>query len=356
MSTRVSDNQRLELIDREAQSPLLAGIMHVGAPLIISVLIHTLLIGATGLVVLTSGRDVAQTLEYEATINTDAGEAVALIEDKPQQLDFQEVALAPLDISALSAPTAAPDIADLQFDEPTSLADALGGGGGPLGGGAGLRRGLLGVGSGSVGGGGLGTGLGTGLRLGRAGLWNVEVSANRVAYVVDFSGSLVTLEDALRRHLKRSVGELRESQSFNVVLFYGTRNQRPDAFQSKLIPATADNKRAFFEWIEEKSATGRTEPLPAVRKALGDRPEAIFFISDGRFPNEFVDEITQLNRNTSAQFACFLFDEAVMEETSDLPARPSENAARLERLAEQNLGRSSTRAYRTVTIEDLFDR
>lgn len=51
-------------------------------------------------------------------------------------------------------------------------------------------------------------------------------------------------------------------------------------------------------WLQTVSAGGGTYPTPAFRVAfaLSPRPDAIFFMTDGQFPENVVDEVANLNR------------------------------------------------------------
>ena len=42
-----------------------------------------------------------------------------------------------------------------------------------------------------------------------------------------------------------------------------------------------------------------TLPVPAMRQAIGLRPEVIYLLSDGEFLNQFCDDIRQANRGPS---------------------------------------------------------
>jgi hypothetical protein len=51
-------------------------------------------------------------------------------------------------------------------------------------------------------------------------------------------------------------------------------------------------------WLQTVTAAGGTYPTPAFRVALSlsPRPDAIFFMTDGLFPEQVVDEVANLNR------------------------------------------------------------
>ncbi len=333
--------------DREARNPFFRWSMHVGLPLALALVFHVSVLATAALVrfavVTTPAIEVG---EYEASLH-DVDVSGGFTFDETPTFDTSEdiQSLDDLQFSEIS-PT------DLTIDDATDISDF---GSGDFGLGSGEGGGILGLGGGAgeAGSGGLGSGLGQRMRIGSAGVWNLNVAANRIIYVVDFSGSIITVDEDLKRELKRSVGRLRPSQSFNVILFYGERRAVADPFAPALVPANGENKARFIEWIRAKAPQGRTEPLAAVERALKQQPEAIFFFSDGRFESSVVDEITSLNQRANAQIVCLLFDEAVFEDTSGLPPGINDQAQRLRNLAEQNKGRGKKAAFKIVTLKDL---
>jgi len=225
------------------------------------------------------------------------------------------------------------------------------------GGGLGIGDGSLsllgtGAGSGRAGTGGFGSGFGGGARIGRAGIWNLNIHTNKVVYVVDFSGSIIVAVDVLKRALKRSIGRLKPTQYFNVIVFYSSgggqdERVRTESFKPQLEPADEVNRREFFRWIDRKAPEGRTEPLAAIRRALALEPDAVFFFSDGYFDDSLVSRITRANADQRTRIYCLVFDEILLEDTSGLP-RETEGARRLKRVAEANRGTA-----KVVTGKDL---
>ena len=174
-----------------------------------------------------------------------------------------------------------------------------------------------------------------------AALWGQIVLATRVVYVIDFSGSITGAVGDLKRELKRSIGDLKPPQSFNVIIFYSTGTSRSHRFRTEsyangLRTANKTSKAAFFKWIDRKSPMGQTEPLPALRRALKQNAEAILFLSDGLFDDSVVTEVTRLNRTGRTKIYCFLFDEVALTETGNLPPRDTPGTPRLRKMAEQN--------------------
>ena len=109
-------------------------------------------------------------------------------------------------------------------------------------------------------------------------------NVRRIVYVCDATGTMLSKFAGLRQELANAVNALKPLQSFNVIFFYdngkvGTIN--PDA----LVPASADNKRKTFSFMENFTTGGTTDPIPALRAAFKQQPELIYFLSDGEFNN-----------------------------------------------------------------------
>lgn len=214
--------------------------------------------------------------------------------------------------------------------------------------------GLLGIGGGAGDGGdtGFGSGIGGDEGVGQAGVWSLSARGHKFVYVVDFSGSITLMVDELKHELKRSIGKLGPSQSFNVVLFYSVADPRQEEFRyesfaATLQPATPRSKRAFFDWIDGKRPMGQTRPAPAVRRALSYEPEVVFFFSDGAFEDAEAEEMIAASAGR-VRLYCLAFDEFLFEDASGLPAQATRSVQRLERIARETGGQS-----KVVTMVDV---
>ncbi|MFQ5805642.1 MAG: hypothetical protein ACE5I3_04245 [Phycisphaerae bacterium] len=344
------------LADRELRNPYFRWLVHLGVPLTVSLLVHVLLFAGLALrswqVFGGSGLDLA---EYEVEIRDSSRSEFSDGLKWPGEhlLDLTEPDLAAdVDPFRFSELVDRSDLNELARREPSALPGELGSGG--FGIGESGRSGVLGIGEGAGGGGGggFGRGFGTGSGLGKAGVWNVNASGNTFAYVVDFSGSIIVAVDDLKRELKRSIGKLTSRQLFAVFIFYSTGDQRAEhfkteAFAPELQIGTPDAKRKFFAWIDRKAPMGSTQPLPAMKRALALKPDAVFFFSDGYFDDKVVAEIAKANKRSCAQIHCLVFDELLLQDTSGLP-RLTDGARRLKRIADQSGGKT-----KIVTGADL---
>ncbi len=341
------------LADREARNPYLRWLVHLGLPVSVSLVIHLGLLTFLALKTFSAlSRPANEVGEWQGSVveAPDPGNAFQWSDASLPQAPAELPSLSSLeDLAALPALNPS-DLRNLEHADP-----GTGSGVGP---GLGLGEGslsLLGTGSGAAqpGTGGLGSGLGGDARFGQAGIWNLNVRANKVVYVVDFSGSIIVAVDELKRELKRSIGRLTPRQSFDVILFYSSgggadEKVRTESFRPKLEPADEATRREFLAWIDRKAPMGVTEPLDAMKRALALQPDVVFFFSDGYFQDSVVDEIQRANRQSQTRIYCLVFDELLLQDTSGLPRRETEGARRLKQVAEANGGKA-----KIVTGKDL---
>jgi hypothetical protein len=157
------------------------------------------------------------------------------------------------------------------------------------GGGSGLP-GLLGSGPGA---GGSGSGSGA-----TTTFFGVGGRGKRIAYVVDKSGSMgqAGRMRAAKRELERSISALPDFATVCVALFDSgfTVPDWSDGFM-RAKPAVKERYRL---WLQGIGPSGGTDPIHAFRYVLtrGERPDVIFFMSDGEIPPDAAEEILQLNR------------------------------------------------------------
>jgi hypothetical protein len=116
-------------------------------------------------------------------------------------------------------------------------------------------------------------------------------------YVVDCSGSMID-DDRMPRatiELRHSVFALREPQRFEVIFYNSESIPMPGGPIPRSATLQAKNQlRSFLELIDPD---GGTDPRPAMKQALSLRPDAVFLLSDGAFPDGTVEELTRLNKH-----------------------------------------------------------
>ena len=104
--------------------------------------------------------------------------------------------------------------------------------------------------------------------------------AQSIVYVVDGSGSMISIFPLLKRELAASIRELAPTQRFQVVFFQGDGDALAAPHRMQLIQATRSNIRAVLEWIEGVRPRGRSNPLPALELAVKLEPDAVFLLSN----------------------------------------------------------------------------
>jgi hypothetical protein len=105
-------------------------------------------------------------------------------------------------------------------------------------------------------------------------------------------------EDRMPRatiELRRSVFALQEPQRFEVIFYNADSIPMPGG----PIPRTADMraKNLLLSWLRLIEPDGGTAPLVAMKQALALRPDAVFLLSDGAFPDGTAEEIAKLNEH-----------------------------------------------------------
>jgi len=162
------------------------------------------------------------------------------------------------------------------------------------------------IGAGDITGQGLGMG---GAGAGGASFFGIEATGNRFAYIVDVSGSMDVAGklQSLQGELNRSLTGLAETSSFFVSLF--STGADPLGGEVKWTDATDRGKATARAHITHIAARGGTNPLPGFQMvfSLRPRPDAIYFMTDGQFPEEAVIEIERLNRSLKVPIHCITF-------------------------------------------------
>jgi hypothetical protein len=129
----------------------------------------------------------------------------------------------------------------------------------------------------------------------QASFFGVRARGQVFVFVVDCSGSMADNARLVRAkaELRRTINGLRWPQRFQVIFY----NDRP--FVMPVVPETADlkSKRTTFAAFQAIDAEGQTDPRGAMKRALGMKPDAVFLLSDGLFPDGSVEAILAANPN-----------------------------------------------------------
>jgi hypothetical protein len=129
----------------------------------------------------------------------------------------------------------------------------------------------------------------------RASFFGIAARGRFFVFVLDQSGSMVD-EGRIARatiELRRSVEALQDPQRFEVIFY----NDEATAMPGGPIPRVADrrNKAMLRSWLGTIEPEGGTSPRRAVLQALALRPDAVFLLSDGDFPEGTVEDIADAN-------------------------------------------------------------
>ncbi|QJE96262.1 vWA domain-containing protein [Luteolibacter luteus] len=225
-----------------------------------------------------------------------------------------------------------PDPGD-SFGQLSSLGSLSGGGG--VGGGEGFGRG---GGKGS----GIGPGSGPGAGIGGMGqgivFFEQEIHAGRVAYVIDYSGSMRgKREKLMRAELSKSVQNLASTMQYQLIFFCGPvwiagdqfkteengdvlithgkdkyrwkRGAAPGSWEPKgrtpkaewltADSATVEQSVKFIKETELQSGTHWVAPLE-MALAMKPAPQVIFFMTDGASPGTTEEDIRRLGKRAKS--------------------------------------------------------
>ena len=116
----------------------------------------------------------------------------------------------------------------------------------------------------------------------RTSFFGIEAAGERFVFVIDNSTSMLEGGRLGRVHaeINRAIGRLKWPQSFYLIAFDS---------QTQAIPwgpfVTAQSKEAqkVPGWLARLTPHDGTLPGPALRQAVGLKPDAVFFLTDGEF-------------------------------------------------------------------------
>jgi hypothetical protein len=130
--------------------------------------------------------------------------------------------------------------------------------------------------------------------------------AREIIFVCDCSGSMLNKFATLRRALTRAVDRLGADQCFNLVFFQETK---PYVLSPKLLKATKENKLRVEPFLENAVPRGETNPIPGIKAAFNQHPQAIYLLTDGDFPNNdaVIQQISLLNKDHQTKVNAIAF-------------------------------------------------
>jgi hypothetical protein len=125
--------------------------------------------------------------------------------------------------------------------------------------------------------------------------FGIEGYGQSFVYVVDCSGSMNQNGkfERARYELLQSIEKLDKDQRF-FVIFYNHEEHPMEG--NKPVLATQEHVTQTTHWVNYAEAGGGTNPLPALLDALSMHPDAIYFLSDGQFDPNTIQELRVRNR------------------------------------------------------------
>jgi hypothetical protein len=133
-------------------------------------------------------------------------------------------------------------------------------------------------------------------------------NAHKIAFVCDASGSMLNKFATLRRQLANALTALRPTQSFSVIFFQGTGCLSFN--HDGLVMATPENKLKAINFLEDKVIPrSETEPIAGLELAFRQKPELIYLLTDGDFPNNDLvrQRIGELNKGRAIKINTIAF-------------------------------------------------
>ncbi len=118
----------------------------------------------------------------------------------------------------------------------------------------------------------------------------------RIIFLLDASGSMINKMAALKRQISKAVAGMDREQSFNVIFF---QDNKCDMADTRLLTATPANKKKLDTFLENVTTTGTTDPIPGIEAAFQQKPDTIYLLTDGDFPDNdaVLKKIRDLNKD-----------------------------------------------------------
>lgn len=214
---------------------------------------------------------------------------------------------------------------------------------------AGTLTNAPGAGSGSSGGGELapfgvpggGGGIGP-----QANFVGISGNARRVVYICDATGTMLGLKyKLLQKELYKALDILKPIQGFNIIFFKGgdSESDWANPYARELVVANPANKQKARQFIETFQVVGAgTNPIPALRLAFAQKPQLVYFLTDGQFDNvvsyqQVLAEVRSLNADKSVKLntIAFMSEDAQAEKT--LADLAKENGGKFVKVTERDL-------------------
>ena len=149
--------------------------------------------------------------------------------------------------------------------------------------------------------------------LGSASFFGIGSRGRRFGFIIDLSTSMrnpisrsgeigsepeQTKFDLAVRQFSQTIGRLPDYVQVYMLLFAGSLDSlKAPAFQQSWLSMNDRNKERLMAWLSERVPEGSTEPYKAFQRifSLRNRPDVIFFLTDGIFDADVPAKIASLN-------------------------------------------------------------
>jgi len=178
---------------------------------------------------------------------------------------------------------------------------------------------------------------------GETSFFNIRDKGQSFAYVLDASGSMYGAPlRAAKAELRASLHGLSTKQRFQVIFYNEVVHEMtlPRQPNKTTYPATSINKNRAGAYIDGIVADGGTDHLPALKRALAQSPEVLFFLTDAdsRLSAADLNDIRRQYNKGRTRIHCIEFGKG--------PRLQNAPDNFLQKLARQNRGKYR---YRDVT-------
>ncbi len=150
-----------------------------------------------------------------------------------------------------------------------------------------------------------GAGDGQGDGSGAGQFFGLNVTAEKVVFVVDCSSSMnvhnkgdkATRFTRLKQELEKSITGMKPEARFSVVFFNENAIVMPSRRLQAAVPAV---QRQALTWIAHVPAEGKTDPRAALSMALQLEPDAIYLLTDGTFNGAIQRDLRRLKQKQAS--------------------------------------------------------
>lgn len=165
----------------------------------------------------------------------------------------------------------------------------------------------------------------------------IEGGGNHFVYLVDSSKSMGQAFPLARAELLRSIQALKADQRFYVIFFDAQSDHMRitdrGIDETFSVSATAENKSALEDWAMRVEMDAGQAPYKSLRFALKLKPDVIFLLSDGEFPEGIEGLLATANQTEN------LFGERQHRSiVHTIGFHSQKGGARMRRIAQQNGG------------------